>query len=163
MTVAAEDFKSALRLWASGVTVVTTQTEQYGLQGMTATSFSSVSLEPPQILVCLNTTADTYQGIEICQSFAVNILSVDQQSISDNFSGGCSHEDRFSKVKWQPGGAGGAPVFDDCLASLECALSQKLLAGSHWVLIGEVQAVKCHGDEPLLYYHSAYRSLKKSS
>lgn len=163
MTVEAEDFKSALRLWASGVTVVTTQSEQYGLQGMTATSFSSVSLEPPQILVCLNTEADTYQGVEACQTFAVNILHADQQAVSDDFSGGCSHEDRFAKVKWQPGSALGTPIFDDCLASLECTLSQKLLAGSHWVIVGEVQAVNCQGDDPLLYYHSAYRYLKNSS
>ena len=63
MTVTADEFKKALQLWASGVTVVTTQSEKFGVQGMTVTAFSSVSVEPPQVLVCINDRADTGDGI----------------------------------------------------------------------------------------------------
>jgi len=63
MTVSVDDFKKALQLWASGVTVVTTRSEKFGVQGMTVTAFTSVSVEPPQILVCINDSADTGVGI----------------------------------------------------------------------------------------------------
>ncbi len=158
MTVNNHDFKNALKLWVSGVTVVTAQTEQLGLKGMTATSFSSVSLEPPQILVCINKTADTGDAVLAGKSFAVNILTAEQQDVSNQFSGGTSQEERFANVKWHEGETG-SPIFDDALASIECTVVQQVLAGTHWVVIGEVQNVICRTGEPLLYYNSAYREL----
>ena len=90
MPVNDQEFKNALKLWASGVTVVTAQTESVGLKGMTATSFSSVSMDPPQILVCINKTADTGEAVFEGKSFAVNILTTDQQAASNEFAGGAS-------------------------------------------------------------------------
>ena len=72
MTVEIADFKKGLQHWASGVTVVTTHAGKSGPRGMTATSFSSVSLEPPQILVCINETTDTGESMQECRHFAVN-------------------------------------------------------------------------------------------
>jgi len=162
MAVNDHDFKNALKLWASGVTVVTAKTEEFGLKGMTATSFSSVSLEPPQILVCLNKTADTGDAVLAGKSFAVNILTSEQQDVSNQFAGGVSQEERFANVNWHEGAATGSPVFDDALASIECKLVQQVLAGTHWVVIGEVQNVTCQKGEPLLYYNSAYCGLSVS-
>ncbi len=158
MAVNETDFKNALRLWASGVTVVTSKTEKHGLKGMTATSFSSVSLEPPQILVCVNENADTGDGILSDGYFAVNILTAEQQSVSNQFAGASTQEERFANVSWSEGHFG-SPVLDDALVSLECKVVDKVLAGTHWVLIGEVEKVNCNEGEPLLYYHSAYREL----
>jgi flavin reductase (DIM6/NTAB) family NADH-FMN oxidoreductase RutF len=158
MTINSNEFKKTLQLWASGVTVVTTQSEKFGLQGMTVSAFSSVSVEPPQILVCLNDAADTRQGIEECQHFAVNILSSAQQEVSNQFAGGTSQEQRFANVQWQSG-ATGVPVLTDSLAFLECKVVEKLKAGTHWIIIGEVQAAECHEAEPLLYYRGAYRHI----
>jgi len=156
MTVNDQDFKQALKLWASGVTVVTAQTEQCGIKGMTATSFTSVSVDPPQVLVCLNQTADTGDAVLEGKSFAVNILTAEQQEVSNQFAGGASQEQRFANVKWHAGQTG-SPIFDDALVSLECKVVQQVRAGTHWVVIGEVQKVSCRTGEPLLYYNSAYR------
>ena len=158
MTVTIDNFKQALRLWASGVTVVTSKTEQSGCQGMTATSFSSVSTEPAQILVCINESADTGKGIREGGHFAVNILNNHQQDISNQFAGASSQQQRFDNVSWSEG-VTGVPVLDDSLASIECKLAQQVLAGTHWIMIGEVQNVICRSGSPLLYYNSAYQSL----
>ncbi|MCF6251417.1 MAG: flavin reductase family protein [Methylococcaceae bacterium] len=158
MSVDEQDFKNALKSWATGVTVVTSKTEDFGLKGMTATSFSSVSLNPPQILVCINKSADTGDAVLAGKSFAINILKVDQQEISNQFSGATSQEERFANVNWHEGETG-SPVIDDALASIECTVVQQVLAGTHWVIIGEVQSVSCRSGEPLLYYNSSYREL----
>lgn len=158
MSVSEQDFKNALKLWASGVTVVTSKSESFGLKGMTATSFSSVSLDPPQILVCINQTADTGDAVLEGKTFAVNILKADQQEISNEFAGGASQEERFANVAWHQGQIG-SPVIDDALASLECTVVDQVQAGTHWVIIGEVQAVSCRDGEPLMYYNSGYRGL----
>lgn len=161
MTVNIDNFKQALRLWASGVTVVTSKTAAFGVQGMTATSFSSVSAEPAHILVCLNESADTAQGIQEGGTFAVNILNSHQQAVSNQFAGGSSQQQRFDNVSWNEG-ITGVPVLDDSLASIECKLVQQVLAGTHWIMIGEVENVICRSGSPLLYYNSAYQSLADS-
>ncbi len=159
MPVNDQEFKDALKLWASGVTVVTAQTESLGLKGMTATSFSSVSMDPPQILVCINKSADTGDAVLEGKSFAINILRADQQEISNQFAGGASQEQRFANVNWHEGETG-SPVIDDALATIECTVVDQVLAGTHWVVIGEVQAVTCRSGAPLMYYNSAYQELK---
>ncbi len=158
MSIDASEFKNALKLWASGVTVVTAQSESQGLKGMTATSFSSVSMEPPQILVCLNQATDTGAVVLEQQQFAVNILSAEQQEVSNQFAGGSSQEARFASLNWESG-ENGAPILNDALASLECKVVHTLLAGTHWIIVGEVQKVICRSGEPLLYYSGAYRQL----
>jgi flavin reductase (DIM6/NTAB) family NADH-FMN oxidoreductase RutF len=154
--VTAAEFKQSLQRWASGVTVVTTKAEGKEEQGMTVTSFASVSLEPPQILVCLNDSAETGEGIKESGCFAVNILSSEQESVSNNFAGGNSMRERFDATPWSSG-ATGAPVLDDAMATLECKVVQQMRAGTHWVIVGEVQNVICRSGDPLLYYSAGYR------
>jgi flavin reductase (DIM6/NTAB) family NADH-FMN oxidoreductase RutF len=158
MTVSIDDFKKALQLWASGVTVVTTYSKKFGAQGMTVTAFSSVSVDPPQILVCINELADTGEGIQESQCFAVNILKSDQQDLSNQFAGGCSQQQRFENTTWQSG-ITGAPILNDSLLSLECKVVEKFRAGTHWIIIGEVQASICRAGEPVIYYRGTYRQL----
>jgi flavin reductase (DIM6/NTAB) family NADH-FMN oxidoreductase RutF len=158
MTVSVDDFKKALQQWASGVTVVTTSSEKFGVQGMTVTAFSSVSVNPPQILVCINNAADTGAGIQESQSFAVNVLTSDQQDLSNQFAGGSSQQQRFENTDWQAG-ITGAPILNNSLMSLDCKVVDKVLAGTHWIIIGEVQECVCRSGEPLLYYSGAYRQL----
>jgi flavin reductase (DIM6/NTAB) family NADH-FMN oxidoreductase RutF len=158
MAVGSEEFKKALQLWASGIAVVTSQSEKYGLRGMTVTAFSSVSAEPPQILVCLNQSADTGENIDQNQWFAVNILNAHQQDVSNNFSGGSSQEERFANAAWHLGSTG-VPILDDSLMSLECKVIEKVRAGTHWVIIGQVQEATSRLGEPLLYFRSKYREL----
>ncbi len=158
MAISDQDFKNALKLWASGVAVVTAKTEKFGAQGMTVTSFASVSLEPHQILVCLNKETDTQEGVFESGSFAVNILTAQQQEASNQFAGGASQEERFANVSWHEGQAG-SPLFDDALVSMECTVVEKMLAGTHWVIVGEVRHVECRSGNPLLYFDSGYREL----
>jgi flavin reductase (DIM6/NTAB) family NADH-FMN oxidoreductase RutF len=126
------------------------------------TAFSSVSVEPPQILVCLNDSAETGEGIQESQSFAVNILNADQQDISNHFAGGSSQEQRFENTTWEPGTTG-APILSDSLMSLECKVVERVRAGTHWIVIGEVQASTLRSGEPLLYYRGSYRQLAKTN
>lgn len=161
MTVSADEFKATLQYWASGVTVVTTASPVHGLLGMTATSFASVSADPAQILVCVNDASITASGINEAQHFAVNILAADQQSVSNLFAGSTNEVDRFASVSWSEGGAG-VPLLDESIAVLECKVVQQLRAGTHWVIIGEVNAVHCKGGDPLLYFRAAYRELQLS-
>jgi flavin reductase len=157
MSVDVSQFKNALKLWASGVTVVTALGKE-GPKGMTATSFSSVSVDPPQILVCLNQTTETGAVVLEEKQFAVNILTTLQQDVSNQFAGAATQEQRFASIAWTAG-SNGAPLFDEALVSLECKLVQQVLAGSHWIVIGEVQNVISRSGEPLLYYSGGYRQL----
>lgn len=159
MTINQKTFKDTLKLWASGVTVITAQTAKHGLKGMTATSFSSVSLEPPQILVCINKATGTSGGLLDGKSFAVNILTAAQRDVSACFASNMSQQERFSSITWHEG-ATGSPIIDDALASIECTIVQQVLAGTHWVIIGEVQHTICQDGDPLLYYNCDYRTLK---
>ncbi|MDD2725336.1 MAG: flavin reductase family protein [Methylovulum sp.] len=161
MTVNVEDFKKALQHWASGVAVVTTYSEKLGVQGMTVTAFTSVSVEPPQILVCLNQRADTREGIEECQHFAVNVLNAAQQDVSNQFAGGSSQQERFANTPWQMG-LSGVPILTESLMSLECRVVDKILSGTHWIVIGEVHYSVCRSGEPVLYYRGDYRQLAEA-
>ena len=158
MTVSVDDFKKALQQWASGVTVVTTNSEKFGVQGMTVTAFSSVSVNPPLVLVCINDSADTGVGIHESQYFAVNVLNSDQQDLSNQFAGGSTQQQRFENTDWKAG-ITGAPILNNSLMSLDCKVVEKMLAGTHWIIIGEVQECVCRSGEPLLYYSGAYRQL----
>jgi flavin reductase (DIM6/NTAB) family NADH-FMN oxidoreductase RutF len=158
MAVSVDDFKKALQLWASGVAVVTTSSEKFGVQGMTVTSFASVSADPPQILVCINDAADTGVGIHESQYFAVNVLNSDQQNLSNQFAGGSSQQQRFENTGWKAG-ITGAPILNDSLMSLDCKVVEKVRAGTHWIIIGEVQDTVCRSGDALLYYCGAYRQL----
>lgn len=162
MTVGVDDFKKAMQLWGSGVTVVTTNSEKFGMQGMTVTAFSSVSVNPPQVLVCINESADTGEGIQESQCFAVNVLSSTQQDVSNQFAGGSSQQQRFENTPWTAG-ITGAPILNDSLMSLDCKVIEKIHAGTHWIIIGEVQDSVCREGEPLLYYRGAYQQLMSHS
>ena len=162
MTVGVDDFKKAMQLWASGVTVVTTHSEKFGTQGMTVTAFSSVSVNPPQVLICINESADTGEGIQESQYFAVNVLSSTQQDVSNQFAGGSSQEQRYENTPWTTG-ITGVPILDDSLMSLECKVIEKVHAGTHWIIIGEVRDCVCREGEPLLYYRGTYQQLMTHS
>jgi flavin reductase (DIM6/NTAB) family NADH-FMN oxidoreductase RutF len=158
MSINADKFKKALQLWTSGVTVVCTQSATYGIQGMTVSAFSSVSVEPPQILVCLNDSADTCLGLFESHCFAVNVLSSEQQETSVQFAGACSQQQRFENAGWTAG-VTGAPILTASLMSLDCSVVERFRAGTHWIIIGEVQDSICRTGEPLLYYRGDYRQL----
>lgn len=158
MPITDDAFKKALQQWASGVAVVATHSEKLGNQGMTVTAFSSVSMTPPQVLVCINESADTGEGIKESERFSVNVLSEQQQDVSNHFAGGLSQQERFEQYDWTPG-IQGVPLLNNSILSLDCQVVEKVHAGTHWIIIGEVQNAICRSGEPLLYFRSRYRKL----
>ncbi|HVF52405.1 MAG TPA: flavin reductase family protein [Actinomycetota bacterium] len=150
-----EDFKNALRKFASGVTVVTVSSES-GLHGMTASSFASVSLAPPLILVCIDKTSRTRELLSERGAFAVNVLAAGQEVVSRGFSrrGEKPFEDSGYAI-----GKSGAPLLSGTIAWLECDTHQIFDAGDHEIVIGAVRACSWVDTDPLIYFDGAYRSL----
>ncbi len=145
------DFRAALSRWASGVTVVTAA----GPVGMTVSAFSSLSLDPPLILVSLAKSAATHDAVLTADGFAVHILEDDQADISRRFA---SPVDRFDGLSWDEG-PHGAPLLHGGVARLACAKHATADGGDHTILIGRVVQVDVHAGEPLLYYRGDYRGL----
>ena len=157
MAIDQEAFKEALRGWASGVTVVTARSGDKR-HGMTVSAFSSVSSDPPLVLVCANQSSTTHGIIEEGGLFAVNILAAHQQEVSNIGASAKLEETRLQQVGWSEGETG-APLIDGALASLECKVASAHREGSHTIYVGHVQAVHTTDADPLLYYGGGYRSL----
>jgi flavin reductase (DIM6/NTAB) family NADH-FMN oxidoreductase RutF len=153
-----QHFKSALRQWASGVTIVTTRCGER-IFGMTASAFSSVSLDPPLVLVCIEKKAHTLPWIVESGVFAVNVLAEGQHELSNRFATDGNESVRFDGLACRSGPSG-APWLPDTVAVLDCRVAGAHEAGDHWIYVGEVQTAEVvAGREPLLYYDATYRSL----
>jgi flavin reductase (DIM6/NTAB) family NADH-FMN oxidoreductase RutF len=156
MSVDDAQFKLAMSHFASGVTVVTT--EQEGTPyGMTVAAFSSLSLHPPLVLVCIETSVRTHEAIGAAGKFGVSILSSEQADISNRFAS--RSEDKFSGVATRRGSTG-VPLIDGAITTLECTLREQLPGGDHSVFVGEVVAIETAEGTPLVYYRSGYREIR---
>lgn len=152
-TVDARGLRDALGVFATGVTVVTTRDEQNRPRGFTANSFTSVSLEPPLILVCIAKTIGTAPVILNTEFFAVNILAAEQQAVSTAF--GTPAGARFDAVTYTSGRMG-SPVIDGVAAWLECAAHDTVEQGDHVILVGRVLDFDHTTANPLGYCRGAY-------
>lgn len=148
-----DDFREALSRFASGVTVVTVAGEGT-LHGMTASSFASVSLDPPRVVVCLDKSSRTRALLS--DTFAINILRADQEDVSRAFAG--AGEKPFGRLS-HGFGVSGAPLLDGCIAWIECETSSIVDGGDHDMIVGNVIACRAEQGQPLLYFDRAYRSL----
>jgi flavin reductase (DIM6/NTAB) family NADH-FMN oxidoreductase RutF len=145
-------FREALAHFASGVTIVAAR-RATGLVGFTATGFTSVSLSPPLILVCVNKTASAYDGVVGADVFTVSVLGEDQRWIAERFA--TTGVDRFEGVPVLAGPASGGPLIEGALAYLECLPHARHDAGDHTLLIGQVlSATTASGmvRRPLLHF-----------
>jgi flavin reductase (DIM6/NTAB) family NADH-FMN oxidoreductase RutF len=145
--------RDAFGSFMTGVTVVTTTNEAGEPIGFTANSFSSVSLDPPLLLVSIAKTSSNYATFAAANGFAVNILAEGQKDVSNTFARPV--EDRFATVKWQPG-PHGAPVLADVSAWFDCSLHQMIEAGDHAILIGRVEGFNAANTPGLGYYRGSY-------
>ncbi|MCU0464616.1 MAG: flavin reductase family protein [Anaerolineae bacterium] len=150
MAIDAALFRQSLSQWASGVTVVTlAHGGEY--HGMTASSFSSVSLTPPLILVCIAHHAATHARLMETGAFAVNILAEHQADLGKRFAGMMPDiTDRFADLTITTAETG-SPLLDGVLAALDCRTHQTVEAGDHTILIGEIVAAHVNPGEPLIY------------
>src|SRR5438309_3769328 len=149
--------REALGCFATGVTVVTCVAEDGQPAGLTVNSFTSVSLDPPLLLVCLAKQAASAEPLTQADRFAINVLQTGQQPASIRFA--TRDEDRFGTTPWSRG-EGGAPILEESLGVFECERYAVYEGGDHHILVGQV--VKASFDaslDPLLYFRGRYRRL----
>lgn len=160
MSTNQQAFRGAMRLFATGVTVITVD-DRGEVHGMTANAFTSVSLDPMLVLVCVDRKAKTHAHLHTRQRFGINILSEQQRLLSEHYA----DEEREGKSAEQLTGAKfdrtqhGTPVLQAALAYLECRLMSEQDAGDHTIFIAEVEDVVIGGGKPLLYFQSGYWSI----
>ena len=156
-----KEFRNALGQFATGVTIITTMTDDGEPIGLTANSFSSVSLDPPLVLFCLDRNSYSFAHFEKSSHFVVNVLASDQQEISNHFAK--PSEDKFRDISFDVCGVG-CPAFDGSLAVFECETQAIHEAGDHIILIGHVLSFKADSErEPLLYFRGGYRNVEAAA
>lgn len=152
----AETFKEAMSALAGGVCVVTTVDDQGTPHGFAATSVTSVSLDPPLILICQARTSRSHRVFAACESLAVNMLTADQRHLAERFAGRVA--DRFADAGFVTGDTG-VPTCPAALATVECRLVETIDAGDHSILLGEVRSVRARPGTPLIYHGRRYQQV----
>lgn len=157
MPVAGDVLRRVMGRFATGVTVVTILDDEGNPQGFTANSLTSVSLDPPLVLVCVEHGVRSRPCFRRDRVFAVNILGEDQEDLSRKFAS--KMEDKFGDVSYRPGELG-PPRLDGCIGYLECRILYEYPGGDHAIFVGQVEAARCAGDKnPLLFYGGKYARL----
>ncbi len=148
-----------MRAWTSGVTIVTAS--HAGAQhGMTVSSFTSIALEPPLVIVSLQTDSRTHELVSQSNALAITILAEDQQELSDIFAGRVPDtEDRLADIETETLTTG-APLIKGGLAYLDCRVSQTIEVGTNTLFLAEVVSARGNGEgNPLVYHDQKYRTL----
>jgi flavin reductase (DIM6/NTAB) family NADH-FMN oxidoreductase RutF len=146
--------------YATGVAVATVLDAAGEPHGITVNSFTSVSLAPLLILICIDHRARVLDHFHPASPFAVNVLSEFQRPLSDHFAS--SQRDRFEGVEWYPSSSG-VPLLPRALAHLECTVHKRVPAGDHDIVLGEVLAARIEEGRPLVYFASGYHKLVAES
>lgn len=144
------EFRASLAMFATGVTIVTARTPAGDLLGLTASSFNSVSLEPPLVLWSLSQAASSMAALTEGSHYAINILAADQKHLAERFAG--KREERWKGVTFTES-AGGLPVLQGAAAIFECFNRSRYEEGDHVIFVGEVErCVHRAGASPLLFH-----------
>lgn len=151
----AGDFRDAMAGLAAGVVVVSVR-DRAGFRGLTASTFTPVSLEPPLVLVCLDSLAQTRDAVLEAGTFTVSVLSRAQEFVAERFAGRAPLVDPTWREVPHRLGANGLPVVAGCVAWFECELRQSHEAGDHDVVVGEVLAAGRDRGDPLVLWDRAY-------
>ena len=148
-------FRDTLGAFPTGVTVVTAP----GPAGLTTNAFSSLSLDPPLVLVCFDDSSRTLPAVRETRRFAVNVLRAGQEDLAAVFASKRVSEEKFASVSHRT--EGGVPVLDDALAWIACDLVDLVPAGDHTIGIGAVTALDADADgDPLVFFRGAYVQLR---
>jgi flavin reductase (DIM6/NTAB) family NADH-FMN oxidoreductase RutF len=154
--VTADEFRQACGRFATGVAVATALDAQSAPHGLTVSSFTSVSLDPPLILICVGHAVTCIDVFRTAKYFGVNVLEKGQREISEKFAR--KGEDRFTGTPWGPGETG-VPMIPGAIAQMELEVFQRIPSGDHDIFVGRmVRAVVADGD-PLLYFAGQYREI----
>lgn len=155
MSVSDEEFRLACGRFATGVCVASVLDSEGQPHGLTVNSFSSVSLEPPLVLICLGHAVTIIDLFRESKCFGISVLAADQQEVSEKFARKGS--DRFDGVGWFRGESG-VPLLTGALATMECRVRHRVAAGDHDIFIGEMVRSAVSDGEPLIYFSSQYRA-----
>ena len=159
MTREAESLREAMRRWTSGICIVAAEVAD-ARRGMTVSSLTSVSLEPPLILVVLNGDSDTARWVDRARLFGVSILAAEQKEIAVTFAEADAERRRFEVGVWHRGRLG-VPLLEGSLAAMEVRVVQTVAAGTHRIVVGHVEEVgELRVGPPLVYFDRAYASPK---
>ena len=161
MDVSQVDFRKVMGRFATGVTIVTTCDGDRRL-GITVNAFSSVSLDPPLVLVCIEKTSYLHQVMLRNGFFAVNLLSEDQQELSQCFAGRSEARRNFCNALSHTA-VTGAPVLDHSLGWLDCRIVNAYPGGDHSIIVGQVEALGGGEGHPLLYHRGKYPHVADTS
>jgi flavin reductase (DIM6/NTAB) family NADH-FMN oxidoreductase RutF len=151
-----EAFRKACAMFATGVAVATVRAADGTPHGLTVSSFTSVSIQPPLILICIDYAFNFLSHFRACSNFAINVLSESQRDLSVTFA--VKPEGRFEGIEWYTNMTG-APLLPGCIAYIESRLSSIIEAGDHAIFLGEVMHAESPGGRPLLYFNRDYRAL----
>jgi len=158
--VSEKDFREALGHFVTGVTVVTAERASGQVHGMTANAFTSVSLHPRLVLVCVDHRARLLSVLKENRHFGVSVLKVNQEAWSEYFAKGtldAAAEERLG-IRYRRMQKG-VPVIDGTFAQLACTIVASHLSGDHTIFVAEVDAAEVHSGEPLLFFRGEYRQV----
>jgi flavin reductase (DIM6/NTAB) family NADH-FMN oxidoreductase RutF len=155
-SVSSDDFRRACGRFATGVAIASVIDESGAAHGLTISSFTSVSLEPPLVLICLGHAVTNIEAFRRASYFGINVLREEDRQVSQHFA--TKGHDRFNGVGWRPGKTG-VPVIDCALAAFESETYQRIPSGDHDILLGRVVHTRVEEGAPLLFFASRYRAL----
>lgn len=152
MSIPKDRFRRLMGCFATGVTVVTTL--KHGqLRGLTVNAFSSVSLEPTLVLICIDRKSESFDALRQGKAFAVNFLRSNQVELSELFA--TKGTEKFKKIPYRLGEMG-MPILDGTLAYAECRVVAEYPGGDHTIFVGEVETAHIEGGAPLLFFQGSY-------
>jgi flavin reductase (DIM6/NTAB) family NADH-FMN oxidoreductase RutF len=157
LSVSADEFRRACGRFATGVTVATVLDREGTPHGLTVSSFTSVSLNPPLILICLGHDVTVIDAFRAATHFGVNVLPAARRDLSERFAR--KGFDRFDGLAWERG-ATGVPLLPGVLASIECATHERFSSGDHDIFVGRMVRTKVTEGDPLLYFAGRYGEIK---
>ena len=156
MPIEKSELRRVMGHFATGVTVITTRDGKGNLSGLTANAVTSVSLDPPLVLICVDKGADCYGCFEESQVFVVNVLAEDQEDVSRRFA--TKGADKFEGVGYRLN-EDGCAVLNGAVAHLDCRIVSRHDGGDHTIYVAEVDAADAGENPPLLFFRGGYRKL----
>ena len=142
--------REVMGVYPTGVTIVAALDHEGEPYGLTVNSFTSVSLDPPLVLVCIAQSSTSHDRLVGGEDFSINVLAAHQAALAARFASEPSHG-RFDEVSWEPG-AGGVPVLVGAAAALECSIHERVSGGDHTIVLGRVRGSRV-GESPALVFH----------
>lgn len=154
--VSSDEFRRACGRFATGVTIASVVDDNGTAHGLTVSSFTSVSLEPPLLLICLGHEVTMIEAFRRASHFGISVLREQDRELSTRFA--TKGHERFNGIGWHRGTTG-VPLIDCALAAFECSVHQRFTSGDHDILVGRVVEARVEDGPPLIYFASRYRKL----